>query len=567
MGKAVFSMKKLALVAAIAASLASMGGCATQTTKLAQDEFKTQSSAAKELADHAQVKVQGEPLFSKKAGFWLEKTPLPTAPDNTKELPPVFKKPGDINVDSAISLQEVFNRLHKATGLHFTVAPDVYEADPSRMGTNLTPASASANQDSTGRGGATPPAQGGSRGEGQRVDVLVSNFKYNGGNFAGLLDSLAIKTNLAWRFDGERVHFFRYDTRIFRIDALAGMSRTESTISSTGSAKNARGGGGGATSGASQSTSTSQSTEMKTFSDVWADVSTSLQAQLSARGKMSMMQSTGQVTITDTPAQLRGVEQYIRDLNKMLGKQVSFNVDVYAVDVNDEDTMGLDWGMVWQSISSKYGLGLSSVGNTQAAQGIFSLNLLNSANGQPNNFNGSKVMFGALSSIGKTSLVTSTSMITLNNMTVPVAVTNETAYVESQETTVTGTAGTAQTSLKPGLVTTGFNMNLTPRLTESDQMMIQFSMDLSDLVGIKTFSSPDGRAAIQLPERNVRNFLQRVGMRSGQTLVLSGFQQARTDLASSGIGNADNWALGGKKNAGKKTTTLVIMITPYILSR
>lgn len=564
MSKGVFSMKKLALVAAIGASLASLTGCATQATEVAQANYKTQSATATRLAEQAQVKIQGEPLFSKRSGFWLDKTPLPSAPDPTAELPPVFKLRSDMNIEATVSLQDMFNRLHKSSGLHFTVAPDVYESDPSRMGTNLT-AAATANQDSTGRGAPAAPAP--ARGDSQRVDVLINGFKYSNGTLAGLLDSLAIKANLAWRYDGERVHFFRYDTRIFRIDALAGMSKTESTISSTGSAKNAKGGGSGASSGASQSTSTSQSTEMKTFSDVWADVSTSLQAQLSARGKMSVMQSTGQVTITDTPAQLRGVENYIRDLNKMLGKQVSFNVDVYAVDVDDQDSMGLDWSMVWQSISSKYGLGLSSVGNTQASQGIFSLNLLNSANGQPNNFNGSKAMFGALSSIGNTSLVTSTSLITLNNMTVPVAVTRETAFVESQETTVTGTAGTAQTSLKPGLVTTGFNMNLTPRLTESDQMMIQFSMDLSDLIGIKTFNSPDGRAAIQLPERNVRNFLQRVGMRSGQTLVLSGFQQGRTDLASSGIGNANNWALGGKKNTGTKTTTLVIMITPHILAR
>lgn len=561
MSKAVFSMKKLALVAAIATALS---GCATEGIKRAQEDYKTQSTTAVELASNAQIKMPGEPLFSKRSSFWLDKTPLPSAPDPTAELPPAFKKQSDFRSDGTVSLQEMFDRLNKLSGLNFSVSPDVYEADPSRMGTNLT---AAGNQDSTGTTPRASAPQASSGGGGQRVDVLVTDFKYNKGTLAGLLDSLAIKTNLAWRYDGERVHFFRYETRIFRIDALAGMSKTESTISSTGSAKNATGGGGGATSGASQSTSTSQSTEMKTFSDVWADVSTALQAQLSARGKMSIMQSTGQVTITDTPAQLRGVQHYIGDLNKMLGKQVSFNVDVYAVDVNDQDSMGLDWNLVWQSLSSKYGLGLASAGNTNAAQGIFSLNLLNSTNGQASNFNGSKAMFGALSSIGKTSLVTSTSLITLNNMTVPVAVTNETAFVESQETTVTGTAGTAQTSLKPGLVTTGFNMNLTPRLTESDQMMIQFSMDLSDLVGIKTFSSPDGRAAIQLPERNVRNFLQRVGMRSGQTLVLSGFQQNRTDLASSGIGNANNWVAGGKRNGGTKSTTLVIMITPYILAR
>lgn len=561
MSKSVFNLKKLALVIAVAAS---MSGCATEVSKQAEGDFKAQARAASTLAERAQVKVPTNPLFSKQAGFWVDKTPLPVAADPTAELPPVFKKPANMNQQNSQPLQEVFNRLNRTTGLMFTVAQDVYEADSSRIGANL---SAASNTDSASKGAPAGGAGAAAAPKGGRVDVIVSDFNYSGGNLAGLLDSLATKTNLAWRYDGERVHFFRYDTRIFRIDALAGMTKSEATVSSTGSAKNATGGGSGASSGASQSTSTSQSTEMKTFADVWGDVSASLQAQLSARGKMSMMPSTGQVTVTDTPDQLRRIQQYVADLNKGLGKQVSFNVDVYAVDVDDQDSLGLDWSLVWQSVSSKYGLGLTSAGNTGAGQGLFALNLLNSANGQNSNFNGSKAVFGALSSLGRTSLVTSTSVLTLNNMTTPVAVTRETAFVESQETTVSGTAGVSQTSLKPGLITTGFNMNLTPRLTESDNMIIQFSMDLSDLIGIKTFSSPDGKAAIQLPERNVRNFLQRVAMRSGQTLILSGFQQRRTDLTSSGIGDASNWALGGKKNSGGKNTTLVIMITPHIMAR
>jgi type II secretory pathway component GspD/PulD (secretin) len=92
-------------------------------------------------------------------------------------------------------------------------------------------------------------------------------------------------------------------------------------------------------------------------------------------------------------------------------------------------------------------------------------------------------------------------------------------------------------------------------------------MDLSDLVKLTTFTSPDGKSAIQLPQKNLRNFLQRVSMRSGETLVLSGFQQTQSQDDQNGVVNPNFWALGGSRNTSGKSTTLVIMITPYVMAR
>lgn len=575
MSKTVF--KKLSLVVAVGTALA-LSGCATEISKQVESEYKTQTKVATDLVDRAAIKVPAQPLFSKQAGFYVEKTPLPQATDATADLPPIFKR--TVNFDSdrrTWSLQDLFvklNQLSEATGsgsgLLFTASQDIYEADPSRIGTNI---SKPANQDSTsgaGKGGATAgaaavaAAPGAAGGQNQRVDVLISDLKYKNGSLAGLLDTIATKTNLAWRYDGERVHFFRYDTRIFTIDALAGTNKTENTISSQGSAKTATSGGGGATTGTSTGSTTSSSTESKIFADVWSDVSSSIQSQLTGRGKMSVMQSTGQVAVTDTPDQLRRIQQYVNDLNRLLGKQISFNVEVYSVNITDEDSAGLDWNLAWKTLGNKYGLNFANAGNTQTNQGKITLNLFNGGNGSTSNWNGSQAVVGALSSIGKTTLVTSSRVTTLNNITVPVSVIRETAYLESMSTTVTGTSGISQTSLSPGLVTTGFVMGLTPRVSNTDKITVQFSMNLANLINIPTFTAPDGKSAIQLPERDVRNALQQVKMRSGETVILSGFQQTAANLNSSGIGDAKNWLAGGAKSAKATNTTLVILITPYI---
>lgn len=558
MKKSIFRLSVLAI--GVAAAL-SQTGCATQNMKDVEAKVQADGVSAQALAEQARVKVATQPLFSKESTFWVDKTPLPPSQDPAAQLPPIFRKDMTFNLQASIPFQELLARLNRSTGLMFTVAQDVYEADPGRTGTNLS--ALSSNVDATSaapRGMGVGAAAGGASGSGGKlVDVMISDLIYNG-SLAGLLDVVATKANLAWKFDGERVHFFRYETRAFRVAALAGGVKSQAKVSS-----GAQGKTGGSDAGSSSSSS-SQETSMDATADVWSDISASLQAQLSPRGKMSLMPSTGQITVTDTPEKLRRVEQYIKELNKSLSKQVAFNVDVYSVEINDSDNRGVDWNAVWQTMSSKYSLGYQAVGNTASAGGTFTLNLLNSLSGNRSNWNGSLAMVGLLSKIGRTSLVTSTSLVTLNYIPVPVSVTKETAYLKEQETTVSGTSGTAQTALKAGTLTTGFNMNLTPRLGDNDKMLLQFSMDLSDLIGIATFTSPDGKSAIQLPQRNVRNFLQRVSIKSGQTLVLSGFQQTRSDLGSKGLWNAHNWALGGEKDATGANTTLVIMITPYVMN-
>lgn len=568
----------VAKTAAALAVAAALSGCATSGMKAVEAETVAAKATAVDLAEKAFAKVQPRPLISRSDTFWVERTPLPPRVDPASQLPPVFARRVSMNEQATLPLSEVFVRLSKhpmLSGLRYTVSQDVYESDPSRLGVNVGAAAAAgtaapnpnANADSASRGApAAGGAGAGAANANRRVEVMVSDVIFKDGTFAELLDLIATKTNLAWRFDGEKVHFFRYESRIFKIDALAGALSTNSTVSSTGSGSTS-GSGGAVSSTSSTGSSSSSSTSVKTVADLWSDVSSAIQSQLSPRGKMSLMPSTGQVTITDTPDQLRRIERYVKELNAALGKQVAFNVHVYSVESSTTDGMGLDWSLVWQSLASKYKLGFKTAGNTSTLNNLFSIGVINAANGATTNFNGSNAIAGALAQVGKTSLVTSTQVVTLNNIPVPVSVTRETGYLQEMSTTVSGTSGTSQTSMKPGLVTSGFNMSLLPRVGDTDDLMLQFSMDLSDLVKITTFTSPDNKSSIQLPEKNLRNFLQRVSMRSGETLILSGFQQTMAQDTQQGVISPNVWALGGGRNTSGKTTTLVIMITPYVMAK
>lgn len=570
-------MMKALLAASVAASL---GGCATPGMRSAESEQSVARDSASDLMQKSSTKIAKNPLISKADSFFIERNPLPTKIDPASQLPPVFAQGVKFNQQAPLPLSEMFIRLSSLPefqGIRFTVAQDVYEADGGKLGLNVSAANAQApsraNADSSsgalalaGSGGAGASSQAG-----RRVEVMVSDVIFRKGTVAELLDQIATKTNLAWRYDGETVNFFRYESRIFTIEALQGSLTSTSTISSQasggGSGGGGGGGGGGGAGGLTSSSDTNSSLSMNATADLWGDVNSAIQAQLSPRGRMSPMSSMGKITITDTPGQLRSIDRYIKDLNKSLGKQISFNVRVYSVENTNGDGYGIDWNGVWSTFASKYKINYQTTGNTSNLSNILTATFGNAASGATSNWNGSSAIVGALSRLGDTTLVTSTNVTTLNNIPAPVSVTTEQGYLQSSSTTVSGTSGTSQSSLTPGTITTGFNMNLLPQVGEGGDLIVRLTMDLSDLVRLTTYTSPDNRSSIQFPQKNKRNFLQSVPMRSGETVILSGFQQTQAVDDRNGVGSPNFWGLGGSRNTSTKTSTLVIVITPYVMAK
>ena len=139
----------------------------------------------------------------------------------------------------------------------------------------------------------------------------------------------------------------------------------------------------------------------------------------------------------------------------------------------------------------------------------------------------------------------------------------EISYVQS--TSVTSNDSSNATEINPGVVTEGFSMNLTPLVNEKGEILLQYSVDSSTVEKIVNFSTSDGKSAVQLPQRSVSNFLQKVSIANGESMVLTGFQETKGANTDQGIGSAKTWFLGGSRNADTSLKTIVVVITPYVL--
>lgn len=416
-------------------------------------------------------------------------------------------------------------------------------------------------------------SSGGSQSAGEGKQKEAVSFEYVG-KLSGLLDQIATKYGVWWRYKNGTISFYSLETRVFTLYALP----VDTTLSaSLQGASTSQGGQGAATSSLSSSANLS----------LWSSIESGLNQLVSEGGSISTSPVTGTVTVTAPPFTIRKVAQYVRDLNEKMSRQVAISVQILQVTLNNDDQYGLDLKPIFKNASlSASAVSPYSIDPTGSA-GLISMALVN----KNSKFNGTQGIIQALSIQGKTSLVTSTSVTTLNNKVAPVQVATSENYVSETRVETTGSGSDVSTSLELSTDTLnyGFTMEILPRILDHGRLIILFTMTLTDLISLETFPKGGAQAStgttneedggtseegsdnenstsvVQLPKMQTRGFVQEIAMRSGSTLILTGFEQLQNTVDSAGIGQPKMSLLGGRAYSTNKRSVLVVLLTPEVL--
>jgi type IVB pilus formation R64 PilN family outer membrane protein len=538
-------MKNLIKTALVASIVLALAGCNTAATRYAKESFDNGAKLTKVYNDQVTPTWDTTSVTIDRSGFYAAKTPIDATSVelNENNYPDAFNKLSLLHLSPNFNIYEVSQYISKATGYRIALDQDAFTQ---ASGNGVAGNNSSANPSSL-------------------ADSALGDISFANGSLASMLDAVTARFGLHWRWTGNAVVVYRYETRMFRVDALTGSTTSTANLNTTSSSL-ASGGGGSSGGGQAQSNNTGTSgdnTSVSSTDDSWKEIEGAIKSVASTNAKIQASPGAGLIVVRDAPENLAVVSQIISEYNHVYTKQVLLRVQVYSVDRNDADNYGVDWDAVWQTASSKFGFsystGSTNTGSSPNSSGnIFTL----TSKGGP--WNSSKAIFSALSTLGKTTLLTNNSIITLNGKTAPLNVATEQAYVQSYATTLAGTSGSPTTTITPGVVQGGFTMDFTPRILGDNDVLMRYSVNLSTINQIVNYTSPDGSAGVQLPTITVRNFLQDTKVHSGDTVVLTGFQQTNAQDTSSGIGSANNWGLGGKKNNTVDNSTIVIVVTPYI---
>jgi len=556
------NVKKHTLLAA--AIMAALNGCAVSRVNQSVDRVENNATkASTEVSNLQAAKPRSIVQFSDSP--WVDTTPV-------KIVKPTYQAPQlACNVtyapEDTATILEFSQRISRLCGIPVRVSPDaqaVLSGSAGNSGSGAIGATGAIPSMPSTSGIPTLPGVDASSGMsfsgGASVSRgSISDLKYSG-PLQGLLDAATSRLGVSWRFENGGVNIFYLDTQVFSLLALPSITETKSSVQSGTSTTSGSSGSssGGSTGGTTSNAGSSQSTDVSMKTDLIEDIKNNIKSMLTPSvGRLNVSASTGSITVTDTPDVLTRISSYLEHENKSITQQIQFNVKVLSVTLNDSDTGSINWNLV-NAAGSKFGGSITNtsslVGSTDAVSG--SVNVLSG------NWANSSLLIKALSEQGRVSTVTTQSVTTLNLQPSPVQVATQQSYLASISTTTTDSS--TATSMTPGTVTTGFNMSLLPYVMNgTEDMLLQYSVNLSSLNSLDTFSS--NGSTIQLPNIDNRIFSQRVKIHSGQTLVLSGFEQTTDSTKKQGVGSPNNLLFGGGMSGSKNKQVIVIAITPVLM--
>lgn len=401
------------------------------------------------------------------------------------------------------------------------------------------------------------------------VTRTVSDVSYSGG-LGGLLDVVAGRLGVSWKYEDGNVVFYYLETKRFDIqpaDAKYDLTGTVTSGLSNATGADSGNGGGTSSSGVSGSGGSTMSSTVAMGNNLYKDLKDTVQSMLTPGvGRLSLNATTGTLMITDVPDVVSRVGEYLDDENSTLSRQVILKVVTYTVNTDISDMVGIDWNVIWKSLSGKYGINLANTNSGVSGDAISGgFNVLDTATGAAAQFAGSSFLLDALSKQAKVSDVKTSTIMTTNMAAAPVLVGQQTTYLKDVTTTAyaTGDATVPSQSLTPGSVTIGTNITILPKiLKDSDRLMLNMFMDISSLKQIRTITSDTQK--IEAPDIDTRSLQQRVWLKPGQTLIMSGFEQNTDNSDRQGVGSPDNILFGGALSGAKTKQSFVITVTPYV---
>jgi type IVB pilus formation R64 PilN family outer membrane protein len=565
----------------------SLAGLALQGCWISKPDMDARmDQTGRDIDKGAAKAMQNAPLLVEKSGAWLagKEIPLESA------MAPELKQKIALAASEPMGIQEIAQRITQATRIAVALEPDLFvkASSSASRAASAMPFPLPALPDSV----SVPPTGmpdlpiPGAPGAATGISSPGMPSRYVGGSAGGdplrtrityshngpldvFLDQITGQLGIAWEYKQGRVVLSRYKTRTFVLHLPADVREVSAEVGgeSAGSdtalqgitAGGTGGGSGGGGAAVRSSEEVHQIVKADAKLDAWKEVSESIGRLLSPEGRFTTAPSSGEIVITDTPVAVARVADYIERKNANLTRQVAVQVDVLAVDADSSDQFEIDWNVIFKN--SELGLAFVNPAMLKGPMTDLAMQILHPSS----DFNGSSVAIKAISRAMKTRLVTSSIATTLNNHPAPVQVTRTDGYLKSIQSNVTGVTGVVSTALIPGQITTGFIMTVTPRILERDRLLLTYNIDLSRLLPFTNASvgTGDTAATIQIPNVERRAFMQAVTVRAGDTLMLSGFENAddRSDL-SAPI-HPDN-SLFGSRSLQEKRAKLIILITPVI---
>lgn len=427
------------------------------------------------------------------------------------------------------------------------------------------------------------------------------------------LESIRELFGYDYKVDGTRIliHPAGLQTRIFQVNYLLGERRGLSdvrvqsgSVTDSGAGAPQAGGtaGGIVPPGGSATTRGLDSSRVttRTQNDFWVELRASLTAIVGTGEGRSVVVSpqSGVVVVRAMPAELRGIEQYLRATRISVERQVMLEAKIIDVELSDGYQSGINWALlpngrlaagqigsdttisgnsslVSRGLTATPGTSMSTAGATTGAAllsgspgaALFGLAL------QIQNFS---ALMQFLETQGKVQVLSSPRVATINNQKAVLKVGTDEFFVTNIQsaTTVATAAGTTTGTPVPTVTVqpffSGIVLDVTPQIDENNQIILHIHPSVSQVTTDNKDISLGAAGNLRLPlaRSNVSETDTIVRVSDGNIVALGGLMKLDVRDSRGGLpGTGDNPVGNFFRNAGTQLVKkeMVILLKPTII--
>lgn len=570
-------LRPLALCCAAYVLAVQLSGCGMQQIYQSANDFSR--------AAHSQVNntEQGRPVVAVHAGAWL----LGERIDATKPQPELYDKwvQFEPTNKSTTTLGEIADfittNMHVPAVIDSSVsgATESSQTTPTPSGATSPPVAA---VNPSAMHASIPGAQGfgslsmlptpaalasmaGSANKSSWADAAVPFAAYRG-YFRQFLDIVDTRFGVWSHYKDGKVTFLRTETRVFQLPILPEQSTMTGSVSTGGSSNSSAGAGsmGGAGTSTSTTSSSSSSSDQNIVlvatSNPWANLQKTAQTIAGPAAVVVADKDLSTLTVRGSPIECDRVEDFVKNLNAMYGKQIEIDVTVYQIQESQEHNYGANLTLAYKSSTGH--TGLSATGASIPTLSSSSTPMSFGATILSGPLSGSSAAFQALSTLGKVNTKISRSGVTQNGKQLTLQSAVDKTYVSGSTATQTASVGSTST-IQTAEILPGFTSSFTPKLIDG-RILVSFDMTIS---GPATFTqSPETNgSSVQLLNMPKTRMQQSIGLRPGETLVLTGMRQQDDSTTNNGVGSPFMPLIGGGADAQGQDTVIAVAITARLL--
>ena len=369
------------------------------------------------------------------------------------------------------------------------------------------------------------------------------------GSVLQALDHITDRLGVSWRSGARGVEIYHTDYGFWTLYAPSVTAKWQASVGLSGAVRSGRGG--------SDLQAQDQVVITADSADFWSQLETTVSTLLSPAGNASINAQSGELVVRDTPAALERIDRWVRAKNDELSTQVEVALEIYEIADNINANSGFNLSGIATEALGKTAASIE-IGSDDGGE-LYGLRLLHTPE-EAVDASDMRLLLRQASGDGQIAKLTSTVIRGVNGMPVPVFFGDETSYLQRRD--VVKDEGDISVRLVAGQLQDGIAINLLPKvLPDSDQLLLNLTVRTTRIKGISRFPADAGPSdpVIQLPDLESRSMLLPVILRSGEPLLVAGFDTQRSNSSK------NKGLLSHSQSTATNQSKLVMILTPRII--